>query len=323
MLKKWLNQKFSDWLDNQLPVADEQTLNRRVIFIVPSRFGVYFLLSALILFLLGTNYQNNLILMFSFLMIAIMFVTMFHTFYALFNLKLEMLSAPTMERANVSEVSLALHSDRPRHLLTLYFDTFLPIRIAISEGKNKIKVPHHPKLRGKHRLPRLTIETNYPLGLFRCWSKVSFKQEIFVYPKPKPIKRKELNSILDSCLLGAKNEQNFDVNDTRRGKQAEDIEQLEHYQKGQPLTRVSWKHVASGQGWYTKSFGNEETLTLSIDEKAFPYTNVEEKLSVITYVVGYCVDREIVFDFKLGGDKVERVDSFKQAELCFQSLAQY
>lgn len=323
MIKRWLNQKFSDWLDNQLPVADEQTLNRRVIFILPSRFGVYFLISAMILFLLGTNYQNNLILMFSFLMVAIMLVTMFHTFVALNKLKLVMISAPTMERANVSEVTLALHSETPRHLLTLYFDAFLPIRIAIAEGKNTIKVPHHPKLRGKHRLPRLTVETNYPLGLFRCWSHVSFEQEIFVYPKPKPIKRKELSSLLDACLLGGKNDQNFDVNDPKRGKQAEDIDQLEHYQKGQPLTRVSWKHVASGQGWYSKSFGNEEHLALRIDEKLFPYTNIEERLAVITYVVGYCVDREIVFDFKLGGDNVERVDCFQQAELCFQSLAQY
>lgn len=322
MLKTWFDERFKQWLDNHLPVSDEQILTRGVIFILPSRFGCYFMLCGILLFLLGTNYQNNLILLFSFLMAAIMFVTMFHTFFALYRLKLKLVSLPPMERDSVSDLTLSIHTSRPRHQLKLYIDNYLPIKLAVKGAKKVIKLPHHPKIRGKQRLPRLTIETNYPLGLFRCWSHVGFEQDIFVYPKPKRMDRKQLHALLEACSRGA-GDKNEKQKNQRPKVDSEDVEQLDHYQKGQSLSRVSWKHVASGQGWYTKSFTGEDNFSLSVEEQCFAISDLEERLCAISAVVRHCQEKSIAFSFKLGNERIEQVSSNQDIEQCYKMLAVY
>ncbi|MCF1437425.1 MAG: hypothetical protein LPD71_01320, partial [Shewanella sp.] len=59
------------WLDYKLPPARQHTLSHSGIFILPTTFGIIWLLLVVLLFLFGTNFQNNLIIALSLIMVSI------------------------------------------------------------------------------------------------------------------------------------------------------------------------------------------------------------------------------------------------------------
>ncbi|EOG7035816.1 hypothetical protein ACLH5N_004693, partial [Aeromonas salmonicida] len=54
------------WLTRRIPPARQMTLGRRSLFILPTRMGLLYLLVMSAIYLLGTNYQNNLVLLVSY-----------------------------------------------------------------------------------------------------------------------------------------------------------------------------------------------------------------------------------------------------------------
>ena len=78
-LSNYLQRRLLKWLDRRVPASHEHHLNVNSIFILPSGFGWSFIILSLCLFLLGTNYQNNLMLLLSYLCLSIMLLTLFYT----------------------------------------------------------------------------------------------------------------------------------------------------------------------------------------------------------------------------------------------------
>ena len=62
---------LSRYLDKRQPAVPSITLVQKLIFILPTRYGWWFLLLIALLYLLGTNYQNNLILLQSYFLIGL------------------------------------------------------------------------------------------------------------------------------------------------------------------------------------------------------------------------------------------------------------
>ena len=76
------------WLDRRLPRARQVRLDQRRIFILPTGYGVLYLIVAVLLFFGGVNYENNLILALCFLMVSLFVVAILHTFRNLSGLML-------------------------------------------------------------------------------------------------------------------------------------------------------------------------------------------------------------------------------------------
>ena len=67
-----LRRYFQRYLDRKQPPLPALTLTQQRIYILPSRLGLWFAVLVVLLYLLGTNYQNNLILLLSFLLIGLL-----------------------------------------------------------------------------------------------------------------------------------------------------------------------------------------------------------------------------------------------------------
>ena len=78
-----INKRFNRWLKRRIPPASQHKLSNRNIFIMPSRFGFVYLIFVVLLFLLATNYQNNAIMLLSYLMASVFITTMMHSFFNL------------------------------------------------------------------------------------------------------------------------------------------------------------------------------------------------------------------------------------------------
>jgi uncharacterized protein (DUF58 family) len=91
-------------------------------------------------------------------------------------------------------------------------------------------------------LGRITLSSDYPLGLWRGWAYVHFPLSGIVFPAPEP----------EPPPLPA-GTGGHDQGAVARGGDA-DLAGLREYVHGDAPQRVAWKAVARGAGWYTKQF---------------------------------------------------------------------
>ena len=137
------------------------------------------------------------------------------------------------------------------------------IRLAVPTNK-----------RGQLELPRLRIKTVYPLGIMRAWSYVYFARIAWVYPKPLDFDWQTQYSLANTedLPLGGQHTQGQD-----------DFDRLDSYIEGESLARVSWAHVARGQGMLTKHFSDPIGHEQLLHYKDMPATTHEQKLAQLAY----------------------------------------
>jgi uncharacterized protein (DUF58 family) len=132
--------------------------------------------------------------------------------------------------------------------------------------------------RGRVPLGRVTIASDFPLGLWRGWAYAHFPAVGIAYAVPEPGAPP-----LPMGSPGA------DTSAQGRAEDA-DLAGLREYQRGDPLQRVAWKAVARGAGWYTKAFdGAGGGGPVILDFAALPARlSTEQKLSRLTAWVLAC-----------------------------------
>lgn len=298
---------LSRWFASRAPKTDRATLNLRNVYIFFSREGLLFAVLLVITFIAGINYGNNLVLGLCFYLISVWLISFHVTFAHISGLHVQLLDVTMAEAGEPIWVTLQIRNDsrRPRRQLLFGFeqanankmlnkktyqenpsnadnqkaaskssvnqDAVLVTRLA---DEHIIQLPIQTHRRGRLELPRLTIKTVYPLGIMRAWSYVYFARTAWVYPKPEAFDWQAQYSVasLEDLPIGGQYRQGQD-----------DFERLDNYIEGESLARVSWGHVARGQGMFTKHFadpvGHEQTL----DYADMPAAHHEQKLAQLAY----------------------------------------
>lgn len=236
------------WLNRRIPSTNAPELTQRSIFIFPSGFGLVFIITALCLFVLGTNYQNNLILLLCYFMLAVMLLHLFISYRNFSKLAPRIVQVSPVFAGKPAVVHLVLISSPtslsvPEGLIRLRFYTDkqqTEVDIQGTQGKANLMLPTHH--RGQYRLPRISLRSDYPLGLIRCWTHLDFAHDYVVYPAP-------INAPIE---LHNSNASEGNASNDNQG--TEDYHGLHPYRPGEPLHRVAWKRVAKGGDWVTKEF---------------------------------------------------------------------
>jgi hypothetical protein len=143
----------------------------RAIYILPTGAGVVFA-GILLLMLLGSlNYQNNLGLLFTFLTVAVVVVSMHHAWFNLLGLALSARAGRPVfagDRALFDlQVVVETRKRRPDLRLVVGDQVALLDLVPGQDARTTLGVP--TRRRGLQALGQVTLETRYPLGLFRCW----------------------------------------------------------------------------------------------------------------------------------------------------------
>lgn len=168
-------EKMWQWVDAKRPPSKTHTLNRNNLFIFPSRQGLWFLIANLILWLVGTNYENNLILAFAFLLTTVFVMCILHTFANLSGLSIQFLSVKPVFSGDSAEISLLVsrQGKRGRDNIQLYWPGNLPTVISlINDQEVQVKVIAATRDRGWFKPGRLIVDSVFPLGIIRCWTRI-------------------------------------------------------------------------------------------------------------------------------------------------------
>jgi hypothetical protein len=300
----WFQRKFNQWLVQRIPCSLEHHLSNRNVFILPTKFGVSYLFFVVLLFLLATNYQNNLIMMLSYLLASLFISAMLHSFYNLSDLKLIAQRKVYGFANSTIYLPIQLISNKTRYALSFSFNGHNRAFLAIINKEHKnddvsdVLVPFYAESRGVFPSSRIKVISEYSLGLFSCWTRLDFSSQFIVYPKKQAIQLEQINSIIGS-------ENNEITMNVSRG---DDFYQLKSYQQGDSLAQISWKHVAKGQGWLTKIQQQPQSWQQWLRLLNMPTADIEEKLSYLCYLVQEYTKKNITFALDLCVSEQENVE---------------
>lgn len=275
-LRAYFSARFFRFLDKRNPSSSFHKLNTKNLYIFPGKRGFIFLGFVVVLWMLGTNYQNNLILGLSFLLVSIFIVSILHTYANLAGLEIQVKGAANAHVGDVVEFYIGIHNPRKAACdgLSLRWQesTLDDTRIQLeSFSTTQAHVPIAAVKRGVLKPKRLLVESEFPLGLLRCWTWLSFDGSALVYPKPieAPIYQ---NSVDDE---GGDGEHPV--------KGGDDFNALNKYRDGDSIKRIAWKLYAKDRGLFTKEFSQNVSRELWLDYHQVAAQDVEDKLSALCY----------------------------------------
>ncbi len=256
------------------PEAGPVTLTQNRIYILPTRAGVLFGATALVMLLGCINYNLGLGYVLTFLMSGLAIVSMLHTFRNLVRLRL---SPGRPEPVFVGDRALfpVLLSDPGtvvRRSIALAETGQAASFADVGVGQTtsvEIRIP--AERRGRLPLGRLRVSTTFPLGLFQAWSNLNLEMHCLVYPRP------ELGRVpLPAPRTG-------DSHGLETGQGQDDFAALRQYQHGDSLRHVAWKAAARAEPLMTKQFTGLAAGELWLDWDAMPTDlRVEARLSRLT-----------------------------------------
>ena len=276
------HQRFDKWLSKHIPKKSHQQLSRKNIFIFPSKFGLAFLSFILLLFILGTNYQNNIILLLSYLLVSFFVIEMLHNFYNLSGIVIESKKLSQGYADQPLAIDIIIASNKTRFDYYLQFPAQkLSHQTELVVGKNTISVPFLSSQRGLYELGRLKVFSHYGFGLFVTWTHLDLAIKALVYPAPLAFEILPTTS----SLIEIDQTQSANLTNTSMKQGADEFFALKNYQQGDSYHHVAWKQVAKGQGWYTKQYAQQNSKKHHLSLQNMPSQVLEVKLQQLCFLI--------------------------------------
>lgn len=327
--RKFINKYFDRWLSRRVPSRFEHKLSNRNIFIMPTRFGFAYLIFVVLLFLLGTNYQNNIILLLSYLLASLFITVMLHSFYNFSQLTFSSNAIQTSFAKQVINFPIIITGRKTHYDINFQFcDPLLkqaPVTLAECDTEAiEVLLPWYAKHRGVYTLGRVKVFSEYSLGLFISWSQLDFSHQAIVFPEPKRLSAKQQVLAKIECHDQSSN---INIQSTAGG---DDFTDLKNYVLGESQARIAWKQLARGQGKFSKNYQAQQGGLRWLQLSDMPSTDIETKLKFLCFLIleysknnqkfGLMLDLPLTAD-SVGIHKIEPNIGYEHQEICLISLA--
>ncbi|WP_428613522.1 DUF58 domain-containing protein [Shewanella sp.] len=309
-----LRQWWQAWIDRRLPASRRVTLAHRSIFILPTGFGLFWLLFVILLFLFGTNYQNNLVIGLSILLLSLFNTCIIYSYRNLAGMTLEAKVGPEAYAGERLLYPVLLSAKQVQHQVILSYEEQSPQIITRVNGKTQeALIPLANDRRGWVAPGRLKVESRYPLGLCRAWSYVDLANAQIAFAHPKPGK------IALSAEQAGDNDEHKDQGKCVVG--VDEFRGLKPFVTGESLNQIAWKQLAQGRGMLTKEFEQPQSAPqwLVLDDTA----PLEEQLSQLTWTVDRLFAKGQIYGLKLPGKTIAPAGGEQHRRLVLSTLAVY
>ena len=318
MLRQLTN-RFDQFIEQRLIVANSVTTTHKRTYILPNRYGYLLLVILLLMLIAATNYQNSLAFVLTFLLIAIGHNALVMTYRNLLNLQTSVLPANAIYQGQSLYIPVKIHSQSKRNHYSIGIGNRRSIQelLDIPAGQTiHTEVEYEPEKRGWYKPDRFYLATTYPLGIFRVWSWFRCEHQYLVYPKPikPPFEVQQLGYLSD-----------LDSTDIQEGQ--EDFYSIRGYQAGDAKRNIHWRAYAKEQGLVTKQFSEPNGQLATLDYQMFdtvdPYNRVELRLSWLCYLIREAAENQTPFGLSLPGKSFSPAQGQGHIEKCLTALAEF
>ncbi len=307
---------FPDWrklLRTARQHRDLAILDRRHVYILPTRSGLLFGVLFGSMLLGSINYSLSLGFMLAFWLAGLGVVAMLHTWRNLAHLVASPGKIlPVFAGENARFVFLVRDTrHRARLAIGLQRGTENPVTHDIAaDGTSIFTLSLPTQKRGWFRPGRVSLFTRFPLGLFHAWGYVELDSAGLVYPRPAPPGQPLPPTGTDSQQQGRH---------ARGGD--EDFSGLRNYRTGDSMRRVDWKASAREQGLYTKEFDGQGQQVLWLDWDTTPGRDVETRISRLTRWILDAHEAGLTYGMKLPSTSIAPAGGESHLHACLQALA--
>jgi len=285
------------------------------VYIVPTGRGWAFLLALLLMLVASVNYALSLGYALCFLLTGLFAATLLHTYRNLAGLQIMKIDGGKCF-ANESlpfNIMLTNHRSQARHGLRLATADARVSNIRLEPTQDcTIVLPVPVTQRGIRPLGRLTLQSDWPLGLWTCWSYLHVATQGLVYPSP------ETNPPALPLAPGDEGDAS-----QKAGLQG-DVSGLRSYRPGDSIGSIAWKSAARGQGLLVRTFdsedGNGETA-LNLQSTGLPA--IEQQLSRLCAWVLLAESRQTPYTLQLSTQQLSAAHGAEQRARALQALATY
>lgn len=283
------------------------------LFVFPSPAGFLFLLLLLGLLLGGINYENNMLFLTAFLLGSLFVIAILHTFGNMAGLTLRAGHAQPVFAGHDARFDLALRGSAKgfHDSIWLQWPGSDFTQASVTAHNEIILHLHVPaERRGWFHPGRLLVQSWYPLGLIRVWSRIDLDTRCLVYPRP--VAAPPLPETYGHDQHG----------EPVQADGGEDFSGFRRYQQGDPLRHVAWKAVAKGGPLLTKQYSDlaERRTWLDWDSlRAIP--GIEKRLSILCYWVLQFDAQGREYGLRLPGVEIEPGSGAQHKELVLRQLA--
>lgn len=293
------------------PIGDV-VLERRALYILPTREGLYYGAMLAVMLLAAVNYSNGLAYALTFLLGAIAMVATLHTHRNLSGLRLSAAAAAPVFAGSSAVFSVLLHNDRnyARQAVELSAGSHSRRVYVPALGAVAVDVVVPAPRRGYLAAPPIKLRTRFPIGLWHAWSRtVVLAARCLVYPRPAA--EQPLPATFDS----------FGGRHAPQASDGDDFAGLRDYRHGDPMQRVAWKKAASGQGWHTKQFAAPADQLVWLDWDALRGLDVEERLSLLCRSILTAEQLGLAYGLRLPGVSLPPGQGPEHRARCLERLA--
>lgn len=314
-LRQWL---FQLRRDEPEPIV----LGQRRIFIVPTRAGLLFA-AALAAMLVGAiNYNLSLGHALVFLLAGVGLVGMLHTFRNLVRLEISAGQASPVFAGDTARFTLHLRNTRrePRRSLVLSFGEGEAVGVDVAGFEQRaVVLPCPATRRGRLRPGRVTLASDYPLGLFHAWSYPAPRISCLVYPQP-------LATPLPTGGLSGGEAQRAAQDEAGD----EDFSGLREWRSNDSPRHIAWKAVARGFEHLdhcpllVKQFAGGAARELWLDWSLLPTgLDCETRLSVLAGWIVAAREARLRYGLRLPGRVLAPAQGPAHDAACLEALALY
>ncbi len=275
-LRHRLHETFVRWaLRVRPPEQAPIILTQRRVYVLPTRAGLAYATALGVILLGAMNYNLSLGHALVFLLAGLGIVAILHTFRNLVHIALRPGRCEPVFAGSPAQFALILENRRAdmRTSLRLSIGDQEPVEVDIDARASRVATLAVPTARrGWLPMPRVTIETTWPLGLVRAWSYAVPELDCLVYPAPAA-KAPPLPWSGDSAR-----------GTTRDGRGADDFSGLRRHQVADAPRHVAWKAVARQQDGplLTKLFAGASAQQIWLDWNTLSeIADGEQRLSIL------------------------------------------
>ncbi|RDE24923.1 DUF58 domain-containing protein [Motiliproteus coralliicola] len=266
----------------------------------------------LALFIGGINYGNGLILLVALFLVSLFMSSILLTYANLAGLRLSRGSNQPGFVGQQVAFGLLLESEREHESIAIGAPGVAGVKLDLIEQRRQQQpLLLDAKQRGRLQLPRLKIESRYPLGLLRAWSWLELDSRALVYPKPiaEPYPQRLESGSGRGQRLSHEGSDDFDG--------------LRPYQGGDNPRQIAWKNYARDGRLHSKRFAGYQQQARWLEWEAYSGMGVEARLSRLCHWVIQYHQQGLRFGLRLPGAEVAPGQGDLHLQRCLSLLALY
>jgi uncharacterized protein (DUF58 family) len=312
-IRRALADRLSAWAARRhgrdsLPVK----INRRRVYILPTRFGVMLACMLVAMLVAGLNYNSNLGLAFGFLMAGVALVTMHHCNRNLLGLQVDVTTEVDAFAGGEASFEFVLKnaSGVERRDVEVRCLAAGGIRSVPARASESVPVAVPVPRRGIVRIAQFELRTRYPFGWFHAWTYVQGALTAYVAPSPRG--SRTLPAVAGSGS-GSQSETRGD----------EDFAGLRAYEPGVPLKHMAWKVLARGGEPAVQSYTSLAALPEWLEWAALEGEDTEVRLSQLCLWVLESESAQRIYGLRIPGKEIAPARGAAHRFACLRALATF